>query len=80
MSVNTLGFGELFLSFLLSTSGMIFMALLFLAAIAGLFRSRSGRTRGVCVAVICLCLAYAALILWMSICFGMNSHPPAARF
>lgn len=74
MSVNSLGLGEALLSFLLSTGGMVFMGLLLLAAIVILFKSNDRKLRMVCTAVILCCAAYAALIVWMSIGFGMSGH------
>jgi len=75
MSINTLGLGETFLSFLLSTGGMIFMGVLFLAALAGLFMVRNRKIQTVCIVAIFLCLAYAALVVWLSIGFASNSRP-----
>lgn len=74
MSANSLGLGEAFLSFLLSTGGMIFMGLLLLAAIVVLCRTRSHSLRIACVVVIVCCAAYAALIVWLSIGFGASGH------
>jgi len=76
MSVNSLGLGEAFLSFLLSTGGMIFMGALFLTALAGLFAVRNRKLQIAWIVMICLCLAYAALVVWLSIGFASNSHPP----
>ncbi len=73
---NTLGLGEVVLSFLLSTGGMIFMGILLLAALVGLFAVRIRKIQTVCIVMICLCLAYAALVVWLSIGFASNSHPP----
>ncbi len=75
MSINTLGLGEVFLSFLLSAGGIIFMGVLFLAALAGLFAVRNRKIQIICIVVIFLCLAYAALVVWLSIGFASNSHP-----
>ncbi len=79
MSVGSLGFGEMLLSFLLSKGGMIFMGLLLLIAIVTLFKTNDRKLRMTCVVVVVCCAAYAGLILWLAIGFGSSGHPPAPR-
>ena len=68
MSITELGRHAM--SFLLSTGGAVFMGVLFLAALAGLFRAKSAKTRAVCAAAILCCLLYAGLLVWLSLGFG----------
>ena len=64
------------LTFLLSTSGTVFVGALFLAALVGLLRARSLRTRVVCISAILCCLLYAGLLVWLSTGFGSSSGRP----
>ena len=64
------------LTFLLSTSGAVFVGALFLAALVGLLRARSIKTRAVCIVVLLCCLVYAGLAIWLSAGFGGSGGRP----
>lgn len=67
------------LSALLSYPAMVLFALLLIACAALLitgWRRLSPLTRTVLVLLLLLCLAYAALVIWLVIGFGSSARPP----
>lgn len=76
MLTTLTGLGRQALTFLLSGGGVFLIAVLFVSALVGLFRSRSANLRLVCGMVLLLCLLYAGLLLWLTIGFGGSGGPP----
>ena len=70
------GFTDGALTFLLSAGGVFFVGMLFLAALAGLFRARRPGVKILCGAVLALCLLYGLLLIWLSIGFGSGGRTP----
>lgn len=74
-------FSDFILSILTSPVTMVIALVLFVAAGAALLLRRGKLASGqktALILVLLICLLYLAFILWLSVGFGSNSHPPVA--